>query len=157
MFLSNQVYLISHLFYQQLLVYNLFSYYLLSMALNLDFYLTLYTNKNFLLEIVSVLDPDLFYIEDLNSDDNVDVEIVATGENLFSIMFTSGTTGLPKGVKVTNHQLAGLFESFKNIFSFSYGDLIGCYLSFSFIASYVIFLAFAFGGGCRIFVHHIEL
>ena len=66
-------------------------------------------------------------------------------------MFTSGTTGLPKGVKVTNHQISGLFESFKNIFSFSYGEIIGCYLSFSFIASYVIFLAFLFGGGCRIF------
>ena len=90
-------------------------------------------------------------IEDLHCDDEVDFEIMATGENLFSIMFTSGTTGFPKGVKVTNHQLTGLFESFKNIFSFSYGDIIGCYLSFSFIASYVIFLAFLFGGGCRIF------
>ena len=96
-------------------------------------------------------DLDIIYVEDLNSCDEVDVEIVDTSENLFSIMFTSGTTGLPKGVKISNHQLVGLFESFKNIFSFSYGDLIGCYLSFSFIASYVIYLAFAFGGGCRIF------
>ncbi|WP_405290050.1 D-alanine--poly(phosphoribitol) ligase subunit DltA [Methanobrevibacter sp.] len=96
-------------------------------------------------------DLDIICIEDLNYDDDVEVEIVATSKNLFSIMFTSGTTGLPKGVKVLNHQLAGLYESFKNIFYFSYGDIIGCYLSFSFIASYVIFVAFAFGGGCRIF------
>ena len=96
-------------------------------------------------------DLDIICIEDLNCDDEIDFEIMATDDNLFSIMFTSGTTGLPKGVKVTNHQVTGLFESFKNIFSFSYGDIIGCYLSFSFIASYVIFLAFLFGGGCRIF------
>ena len=97
------------------------------------------------------LNVDIICIEDLNSSDDVDIDIKATAEDLFSIMFTSGTTGLPKGVMITNRQISGLIIAFKNIFYFSYGDLIGCYLSFSFIASYVIYPAFAFGGGCRIF------
>ena len=97
------------------------------------------------------LNIDMICIEDLNSNDDVDIEIRGAPDDLFSIMFTSGTTGLPKGVKISNCQLNGSVVSFKNIFSFSQGDFIGCYLSFSFIASYVIYLAFVFGGGCRIF------
>ena len=57
-------------------------------------------------------------IEDLNSSDDVDIDIKATAEDLFSIMFTSGTTGLPKGVMITNHQISGLIIAFKNIFYF---------------------------------------
>ena len=90
-------------------------------------------------------------LEDLNRDDDVEVDIMSKGENLLSIMFTSGTTGLPKGVMVSNKQFAGLYVSFRNIFDLSYGDRVGNYLSFSFIASYVIYATLSLGGCCRIF------
>ena len=94
---------------------------------------------------------DVVCLEDLSSDDDVDVEIMSKSEDLFAIMFTSGTTGLPKGVMISNHQMAGLYVSFKNIFNFSYGDVIGCYLGFSFVASFVIYVTLVYGGCSRIF------
>ncbi|WP_296888834.1 non-ribosomal peptide synthetase [uncultured Methanobrevibacter sp.] len=90
-------------------------------------------------------------IEDLNHDDEVDVDIISRNDDLFSIMFTSGTTGLPKAVKVSNHQIGALSIAIKTLFSISYGEAVGCYVSFSFIASYMMYVVFAFGGGVRIF------
>ena len=90
-------------------------------------------------------------IEDLNDSNDVDVDIVTRGEDLFTIIFTSGTTGLPKGVMVSNSQVPGVGISFKEIFNYSQGDVIGNYLGFTFVASFVIYAALYFGGCCRIF------
>ena len=90
-------------------------------------------------------------IEDLNADDDVEVDIVTRIDDLFSIIFTSGTTGLPKGVMVSNRQVPTVGTAFKEIFNYSAGDTIGNYLSFTFAASFVIYAALYFGGCCRIF------
>ncbi len=90
-------------------------------------------------------------MEDLNDSNDVDVDIVTRGEDLFTIIFTSGTTGLPKGVMVSNSQVPGVGISFKEIFNYSQGDVIGNYLGFTFVASFVIYAALYFGGCCRIF------
>ncbi|MBQ2831509.1 non-ribosomal peptide synthetase [Methanobrevibacter sp.] len=90
-------------------------------------------------------------IEDLNYDDDADVDIISRSEDLFSIMFTSGTTGLPKGVMVSNYQMGSLSIAFKHLFSFSCGETAGCYVSFSFIASYMAYVVLALGGCVRIF------
>ena len=94
---------------------------------------------------------DVICIEDLDRNSDVEVEIMAKGEDLFSIMFTSGTTGLPKGVMSSNQQLGGVFLAFENIFNISYGDLVGCSLSFSFIASYLIYVTLDLGECARIY------
>ena len=90
-------------------------------------------------------------IEDLNDENEVDVEIVTRGDDLFTIIFTSGTTGLPKRVMISNNQIPGVGISFKEIFNYSQGDVIGHYLGFTFVASFVIYAALYFGGCCRIF------
>ena len=94
---------------------------------------------------------DTICIEELNDDDDVDLKITCDAEDLFFIAFTSGTTGIPKGVMIKNSQYPGLCVSFKNTFNFSYGDVSGCYLSFSFIASCLVYVTFFMGGCCRIF------
>ena len=90
-------------------------------------------------------------IEDLNDDMDVELDIKGNSDDLFVIMFTSGTSGLPKGVTISNRQMTQASFSFKHIFNLSYGDVLGCYLSFSFVASVVIYASLILGCCSRIF------
>uniref|UniRef100_UPI00388D0776 D-alanine--poly(phosphoribitol) ligase subunit DltA n=1 Tax=Methanobrevibacter sp. TaxID=66852 RepID=UPI00388D0776 len=94
---------------------------------------------------------EIIYIDDLGSDCNEPVDILAKSNALFAIMFTSGTTGLPKGVKISNKQISGIAIAYKDIFNCESDDVIGCYASFSFVASFGLYWALYLGLGCRIF------
>lgn len=91
------------------------------------------------------------YIEDLNMDYEGSVECLGSSDDLFAIMFTSGTTGLPKGAMVSNKQIKGMAAAFKDLFKTSVGDVNGYFASFSFIASIRMFVSFIFGECVRIF------
>ena len=96
-------------------------------------------------------DVDVIYIEDLNRDYDVSVECLGDGDDLLAIFFTSGTTGLPKAVMVSNKEGNGCAVAFKNIFKSNPGDVVGSFVSFSFIASLRSLASLIFGECCRIF------
>ena len=98
------------------------------------------------------LDVDLICIEDINYNIDEEVEIKGKGNDLFGIMFTSGTTGLPKGVMVPNKQMTGYAEVHKHILcSEGEYDTVGSYASFSFVAMYWMLWGLYFGNSCRLF------
>jgi len=98
------------------------------------------------------LDVNLICIEEINYDINEEVEIKGKGNDLFGIMFTSGTTGLPKGVMVPNKQMSGYAEVHKHILcSEGEHDTVGSYASFSFVAMYWMLWGLYFGNSCRLF------
>ena len=100
------------------------------------------------------LGKEILYIEDLNKDYNTNVKYKGSVEDLFAIIFTSGTTGIPKGVMVSNKQINGMATAFKDLFEISAKDVMAYYASFSFIASIRMFVSFIFGETIRILNEH---
>ena len=98
------------------------------------------------------LDVNLICIEEINYNIDEEFEIKGKGNDLFGIMFTSGTTGLPKGVMVPNKQMTGYSEVHKHILcSEGEYDTVGSYASFSFVAMYWMLWGLYFGNSCRLF------
>ena len=72
---------------------------------------------------INDFDVDVICIEDLKYDLDVEFDIIGSSGDVFSIMFTSGTTGLPKGVLISNKVLTGVGVGMKEICNSSPGML----------------------------------
>ena len=92
---------------------------------------------------------DIIPFEELNRELNVNIEINSDGNDLFSVIFTSGTTGLPKGVIYNNKQINNLIAFCSNL-DLSSEDIIGVYRDFTFIGSYWLFVSLSMNMTCRI-------
>ncbi|MBR4514792.1 MAG: amino acid adenylation domain-containing protein [Lachnospiraceae bacterium] len=90
-------------------------------------------------------------LEDLKFDNDAQVEIKSRKEDLFAILFTSGTSGIPKGVMFYNRQFPWAAAAVKEAFHASCGDCMGSFFSFSFVASYVVCAALYMGCSLRLF------
>ena len=97
------------------------------------------------------LKSNIIFIEDLNRKYDENIEIRINEDDMFAIMFTSGTTGLPKGVMISNRQINSMTTIFADIFNVSGYDTCGCYFNFSFIGSFRLYCGLILGECCRIF------
>lgn len=90
-------------------------------------------------------------LEDLDQSADVDVEIQSRIDGLFAIIFTSGTTGVPKGVMYYNRETPWAIAAITDIFHFGYGDIIGSFFSFASVASFFVCAALYMGSTLRLF------
>lgn len=92
---------------------------------------------------------------DLNgSEENVQEKIVA--DDLLYVLFTSGSTGIPKGVTITHRSVINYIDWAKEIFDFNKEDIIGNQAPFYFDNS-VLDIYTMINSGCRLEIIDKEL
>ena len=88
-------------------------------------------------EIVNEYDGDVLFIEDIKKMpavkplENAEVK----PENLFTLLYTSGSTGIPKGVKLLHSNLVCFINWYRRYYSLEPESVVGAYASYGFDAN----------------------
>ena len=97
---------------------------------------------------------NILYIEDLDLDTDEVSPNNVVGEDLAAIYFTSGSTGNPKGVRVSHYTF--LLEALYSSKYLTSGSDIACYVNLTFSFSVVMYSAFVKGANCIILNEHLK-
>lgn len=92
-------------------------------------------------------DCKVIFYNDIDFSDNEICDCRPNYDNYAYMIYTTGTTGNPKGVRITHHNVVRLFKSTKPQFAFNKDDVWGLFHSYGFDFSvWEIFGALFFGG-----------
>ena len=92
----------------------------------------------------------------ITTPDNLDKEIIdmplPSPDNVMVLLYTSGSTGIPKGVKLLNKNLVAFLYSYKNVVSLNEKDSVGAYASYGFDANMMDMYTPITNGACCVII-----
>ena len=84
--------------------------------------------------LITDFDGEVLFVDEIPRAENVSLPEVKP-ENIFILLYTSGSTGVPKGVRLTHKNLVCFIHWYKKFFSLSESHCVGAYASFGFDAN----------------------
>lgn len=93
----------------------------------------LITTKN-LRPLLNEYDGEVLFIDEIPAAEKFSLPEVKP-EDIFILLYTSGSTGVPKGVKLTHQNLVSFIDWYKKYFNLTAENCVGAYASFGFDAN----------------------
>ena len=85
--------------------------------------------------LIKDYDKNILFLEDIDSLNDCDEIVVKNNpDDLFVLLYTSGTTGVPKGAMLTYGNTSALVQTNKNLFELDNKVICACYASYGFDA-----------------------
>ena len=84
--------------------------------------------------LITEFDGEVLFIDEIPHADKVSLPEVRP-ENVFILLYTSGSTGVPKGVRLTHKNLVAVLHWYKKFFVLTENHCVGAYASFGFDAN----------------------
>ena len=84
--------------------------------------------------LITNFDGEVLLVDEVPHAENFELPTIKP-EDLFILLYTSGSTGVPKGVKLTHKNLVCFVNWYKRFYSLTDKDCVGAYASFGFDAN----------------------
>jgi len=84
--------------------------------------------------LITDYDGEVLFIDDIPRADKVALPAIKP-EDVFILLYTSGSTGVPKGVRLTHKNLVAFIHWYKKFFGLNDSHCVGAYASFGFDAN----------------------
>ena len=84
--------------------------------------------------LITEFDGEVLFVDEIPHAEKISLPEVRP-ENIFILLYTSGSTGIPKGVKLTHKNLVCVINWYKKFFGLNENHCVGAYASFGFDAN----------------------